>query len=200
MTILQDLVAWTAGWAQTPFGMVALFAIALAESSFFPVPPDVLMIPLALAKTSQALFFAAVATAGSTLGGILGYFIGAKGGRPLLQRFFKPDKVALVQNQYRRHDVWAVGLAGFTPIPYKLFSISAGVFGLDLKRFALASTLGRGGRFFLVGLTIILFGEPVKAFLENYFDLAVIGFSVMLIGGLFAVKLLARRKPVDVSY
>ncbi len=200
MDFLRELVAWTTGWADSPFGAVALFAIALAESSFFPVPPDVLMIPLALGDTAQALFFAAVATAGSTVGGILGYFIGAKGGRPLLQRFFKPDKVAMVQNQYRRHDVWAVGLAGFTPIPYKLFSISAGVFGLDLKRFILASTLGRGGRFFLVGLTIILFGESVKAFLENYFDLAVIGFSVMLIGGFFAVKLLARRRPGDASY
>ncbi len=199
MDFLRDLVAWTAGWADSPFGAVALFAIALAESSFFPVPPDVLMIPLALGKTSQALFFAAVATAGSTVGGILGYFIGAKGGRPLLQRFFKPDKIAMVQNQYRRHDVWAVGLAGFTPIPYKLFSISAGVFGLELKRFIVASTLGRGGRFFLVGLTIMLFGESVKAFLEYYFDLAVIGFSVMLVGGFFAINLLARRQPEDVS-
>ncbi len=199
MEFLRELVAWTAGWADSPFGAIALFAIALAESSFFPVPPDVLMIPLALSNIGQALFFAAVATVGSSVGGVLGFFIGAKGGRPLLQRFFKPDKIAMVQNQYRRHDVWAVGLAGFTPIPYKLFSISAGVFGLDLKRFIVASTLGRGGRFFLVGLTIMLFGEPVKAFLEDYFDLAVIGFSVMLIGGFVAVKLMARRFSGDES-
>jgi len=105
---------WTTGWAATPYGGVALFAIAFAESSFFPVPPDVLLIPLALAKTSWALLFAAVATAGSTVGGILGYYIGEKGGRPLLQRFFKSGKVALVQGYYRRYDVWAVGMAGFT--------------------------------------------------------------------------------------
>jgi membrane protein YqaA with SNARE-associated domain len=193
MEILRDLIAWTTGWAATPYGGVALFAIAFAESSFFPVPPDVLLIPLALAKTSWALLFAAVATAGSTVGGILGYFIGERGGRPLLQRFFKPEKVALVQNYYRRYDVWAVGMAGFTPIPYKLFSISAGAFGLDLKRFVLASMVGRGGRFFLVGLAIMVFGEPVKAFLDEYFDLAVVAFAVLFISGFYAINLLARR-------
>ncbi len=193
MEILHDLIAWTSGWAATPYGSVALFAIALAESSFFPVPPDVLLIPLALGKTPWALLFAAIATAGSTVGGILGYYIGDKGGRPLLQRFFKSEKVALVQGYYQRYDVWAVGMAGFTPIPYKLFSISAGAFGLDLKRFILASILGRGGRFFLVGLTILVFGESVKAFLDEYFDLAVVAFAVLFIGGFFAIKLLARR-------
>jgi membrane protein YqaA with SNARE-associated domain len=193
MDIMRDLVAWTTSWANTPYGGVALFAIAFAESSFFPVPPDVLMIPLALAQTTNALFFAAAATSGSTLGGILGFFIGVKGGRPLLQRIFKPEKIALVQNHYRRYDVWAVGLAGFTPIPYKLFSISAGALGLDCKRFVLASIVGRGGRFFLVGLVITVFGESVKGFLDTYFDLAVIGFAVLFVGGFFAINLLARR-------
>jgi membrane protein YqaA with SNARE-associated domain len=152
-----------------------------------------LLIPLALAKTSWALLFAAVATAGSLAGGILGYLIGDKGGRPLLQRFFQPEKVALVQGYYRRYDVWAVGIAGFTPIPYKLFSISAGAFRLDLKRFVLASILGRGGRFFLVGLAILIFGESVKAFLDEYFDLAVVAFTILFIGGFYAINLLARR-------
>ena len=193
MEILRDLIEWTTSWAATPYGGVALFAIAFAESSFFPVPPDVLLIPLALAKTSWALLFAAVATVGSLAGGILGYFIGDKGGRPLLQRFFKPEKVALVQGYYRRYDVWAVGIAGFTPIPYKLFSISAGAFGLDLKRFVLASIVGRGGRFFLVGLAILVFGESVKAFLDEYFDFAVIAFAILFIGGFYAINVLARR-------
>ena len=193
MEFLRDLVEWTAGWANTPYGGMALFAIAFAESSFFPVPPDVLMIPLALTQTAKALLFATVATVGSTLGGVFGFFIGDKGGRPLLQRLFKPEKVALVQGYYRRYDVWAVGLAGFTPIPYKLFSISAGAFGLDFKRFVLASIVGRGGRFFLVGLVIMLFGERVKAFLDTYFDLAVIAFTVLLIGGFYVINVLTRR-------
>jgi membrane protein YqaA with SNARE-associated domain len=194
MEILHDLIAWTTSLANTRYGGLALFTIAFAESSFFPVPPDVLLIPLALARPSWALLFAAVATIGSTLGGILGFYIGEKGGRPLLQRFFKPDKVNLVQGYYRRYDVWAIGMAGFTPIPYKLFSISAGALGLDLKRFVLASIVGRGGRFFLVGLGILIFGEPLKAFLEDYFDLAAIVFAVLFIGGFYAINLLARRR------
>jgi membrane protein YqaA with SNARE-associated domain len=204
MEILRDLIEWTAGWAATPYGGVALFAIAFAESSFFPVPPDVLLIPLALAKTGWALMFAAVATAGSTAGGILGYYIGDKGGRPLLQRFFKTEKVALVQGYYRRFDVWAVGMAGFTPIPYKLFSISAGAFGLDFKRFLVASIVGRGGRFFLVGLVILIFGDSVKVFLEEYFELAAVAFALLFVGGFYAINVLARRaarhKDLDASF
>lgn len=193
MEILRDLVEWTETWAYSPYGGAALFAVAFAESSFFPIPPDVLMIPLALARTGQALLFAAIATAGSTLGGILGYFIGNKGGRPLLGRFFKQEKVAMVQRYYRRYDVWAVGIAGFTPIPYKLFSISAGAFGLDFKRFVLATIVGRGARFFLVGLVIALFGESVKAVLDAYFEVVVVAFAVLFIGGIIVVNLLARR-------
>lgn len=193
MELLRELVEWTIGWATTPYGGVALFAIAFAESSFFPVPPDVLLIPLALTRTDWALRFAAVATVASTLGGILGFYIGDKGGRPLLQRFFKAEKIALVQGYYRRYDVWAVGMAGFTPIPYKLFSISAGAFGLDLKRFILATIVGRGMRFFLVGLAILVFGEPVKALLDEYFNLAAMAFAVLFVGGFYAINLLARR-------
>ena len=194
MELLHDLAAWMTSLANTPYGGAALFALAFAESSFFPLPPDLLLIPLALNNTSLALLFAAVATVGSTLGGMLGYFIGNKGGRPLLERFFNADKVALVQDQYQRYDVWAVGMAAFTPIPYKLFSISAGAFQLDFKRFLLASVLGRGGRFLAVGLVITIFGESVKAFLESYFELAVIAFGLLFIGGFLAIKLLARKR------
>lgn len=194
MELLHELAAWTTSLANTPYGGAALFVVAFAESSFFPVPPDVLLIPLALSNTSAALLFAAVATLGSTLGGMLGYFIGDKGGRPLLERFFNPEKIALVQDQYQRYDVWAVGMAAFTPIPYKLFSISAGAFQLDFKRFLLASFLGRGGRFLAVGFAITIFGESVKAFLDSYFELAVIAFGLMFIGGFLAIKMLARKR------
>ncbi len=193
MELLRDLVEWTASWAERPGGGIALLLIAFAESSFFPVPPDVLMIPLALSQTAKALLFAALATAGSTVGGAFGYLIGDKGGRPLLRRLFKPEKVAMVQRYYHRYDVWAVALAGFTPIPYKLFSISAGVFRLDFLRFMVASAAGRGGRFFLVGLSIQAFGERVKAFLDTYFELAVIAFAILFVGGFYAVKVLAAR-------
>ncbi|NPV07142.1 MAG: DedA family protein [Anaerolineae bacterium] len=203
MEILRDLVVWTAGWADTPYGSLALFVIAFAESSFFPVPPDVLMIPLALMATSRALVFAGVATLASLVGGSFGFLIGAKGGRPVLRRLFSPQKIAMVQDYYQRYDVWAVSVGGFTPLPYKLFSISAGAFGLGFKRFLAASLLGRGGRFFLVGLVITIFGEPVKYYLDKYFDLAVVAFTLMLIGGFAAVSLVARwrarRSPPAVA-
>lgn len=194
LEILRDLIEWTTGWASTPYGGLALFLIAFAESSFFPVPPDTLLIPLALMQVPRALVFAAVAAAGSLSGGAFGYFLGLKGGRPILNHLFSAEKIALAQGYYGKYDVWAVFAGAFTPLPYKLFSISAGVFGLDFKRFMLASLLGRGGRFFAVGLVIYLFGEPVKYYLDKYFDLAVIAFTVMLIGGFLVVSLLAKQR------
>ena len=192
MEVLRDLVQWTAGWAETPYGGLALFLISFAESSFFPVPPDVLMIPLMLMAATRALALAAVGTVGSLLGGMFGFLIGAKGGRPLLMRLFREEKVALAQSYYRRYDVWAVAVGGFTPLPYKLFSISAGALGLDFGRFLLASLFGRGGRFFLVGLVITVFGPAVQSYLDKYFDLAVVAFTVLLVGGFASVSVLAR--------
>lgn len=191
--ILHGAVAWTVSWAETPYATWALFLIAFAESSFFPVPPDALMIPLALGAPERALWFALVCTLGSVAGGILGYWIGRWGGRPVLDRIFSQEKISLVQSQYRKYDIWAVGLAGFTPIPYKLFSISAGVFELDFKRFVIATILGRGGRFFLVGLLIFFFGETVGAWLEQYFELAAVLFAVLLVGGFWFVSYMGRR-------
>ena len=194
MEILRELIEWTTGWAATPYGGLALFLIAFAESSFFPVPPDTLLIPLALMQVPKALVFAAIATAGSLTGGAFGYLLGLKGGRPVLQRLFAAEKIALAQSYYGKWDVWAVFAGAFTPLPYKLFSISAGVFGLDFKRFMLASLLGRGGRFLAVGLVIYLFGEPVKYYLDKYFDLAVIAFTLMLLGGFVVISLVAKQR------
>ena len=125
---------------------------------------------------------------------LAGFLANGVGCRTATEYRQNADKVALVQDQYRRYDVWAVGMAAFTPIPYKLFSISAGAFQLDFKRFLLASVLGRGGRFLAVGLVITVFGDSVKAFLESYFELAVIAFGLLFIGGFFAIKLLARKR------
>jgi len=194
LEIIRDLIEWTTGWAATPYGGLALLLIAFAESSFFPVPPDTLLIPLALMQVPKALLFSAIATAGSLTGGAFGYFLGLKGGRPVLQRLFSAEKIALAQSYYAKWDVWAVFIGAFTPVPYKLFSISAGVFGLDFRRFMLASLVGRAGRFFAVGLVIYFFGEPVKFYLDKYFDIAVIAFTLMLVGGFAAVSLLAKLR------
>ena len=197
--MIENLIAWTVHWAQTPYGTLALFLLAFAESSFFPIPPDVLMISLALINPVLSLFYALVTLAGSVLGGMFGYFLGIKGGKPLLERFFKKEKIELVHNYFQKYEAWAIVIAGFTPIPYKVFTIAAGVFYVNFKTFVLASIVGRGGRFFLVGLSILFFGEEIKVFLHRYFDLISIVFVVLLLGGFFILKKLPvfsiQKKP-----
>lgn len=197
MEILRSLYDWVVAWAYTPYASVALFGIAFAESSFFPIPPDVLMIPLAISRPPFALLFATLATVASVLGGVFGYLIGKWGGQPVLHRLFSEEKIRTVQHYYHKYDVWAIGIAGFTPIPYKLFTISAGVFDLDFKRFMVASLLGRGGRFFMVGGLIMVFGEAIQGFIDEYFDLLAVAFTVLLIGGFYVINVVGKRvKPV----
>lgn len=190
---LHSIVAAVEGFASSPHAVWILFLLAFAESSFFPIPPDFLMIPLALANPALSLFYAAVTTLASVLGGIFGYWIGDRGGKPVLQRFVNESKLATVKALYNRFDIWAIGVAAFTPIPYKVFTISAGVFELDFKRFIVASTAGRGGRFFLVGGLIWFFGPAIKAFLDSYFELSIIALTVLLIGGFWIFGKLGTR-------
>ena len=194
MQFLTDLAHWVLSWADTPWGALALFVLAFWESSFFPVPPDGLMIALAAGNLPFALGFSSIATAGSLLGAMLGYWIGLKGGRPILNRLFAEEKILFAERQYHKRDVWAVSIAGFTPIPYKIFAIGAGAFRLSFKRFMLASLLGRAGRFFLVGLLIIAFGEQIQAAIDQYLDWLALAFVVLLVLGFVAVRFLARRR------
>jgi len=174
-----------------PFGPMGLFAMSFAESSFFPIPPDILLIALAVTTPKAALFLAMIATVGSVLGAIFGYFMGLKGGRPILRKFVSAEKIALVENYYKKYDVWAVGIAGFTPIPYKIFTISAGVFSLNFTRFLIVSIISRGGRFFLVGGAIYIFGEKISRLIERYANIISVAFIVLLVGGFYIVKKLA---------
>jgi len=190
---IHDMAHWVAHWANTPYGPVALFVLAFAESSFFPIPPDVLLIALALLDPDSALYYALICSIGSVLGGAFGFFLGLKGGRPLLLKLFSKEKIAMVETYYQKYDVWAVGIAGFTPIPYKVFTISAGVFNLDFKRFLVASLLSRSGRFFLVAAFIAIFGQKIKPFLKEYFNLVTITFIVLLIAGFYVVRVLSKR-------
>ncbi|MDQ7029787.1 MAG: YqaA family protein [Ardenticatenia bacterium] len=199
MELLRSLYDWVVAWAYTPYAGVALFGIAFAESSFFPIPPDVLMIPLAISRPPIALLFAALATVASVLGGVFGYVIGKLGGQPVLHRLFSEEKIRAVRHYYHKYDVWAIGIAGFTPIPYKLFTISAGVFDLDFKRFMLASLVGRGGRFFLVGGLIMIFGEAIQGFIDEYFDLLAIAFTLLLIGGFYVINVAGKRAKSPVK-
>ncbi len=176
------------------YPLVGLSMIAFAESSFFPIPPDVIYIPLAIIEPKKAFLYALITTLFSVIGGIFGYFIGKKGGKPIVNKIISDEKLYRVKLFYNKYDVWAIIIAGFTPIPYKIFSISAGLFDLNLKKFVLASIIGRGGRFFLVCALIFFFGPNIKYFLDHYFELATIILMVLLIGGFFTVQFLLSRK------
>ncbi len=180
---LHGLLQWTESWAYSPYGSWALFLLAFAESSFFPIAADVLLIALVLGDPSRWLWFAAVCSLGSVLGGMAGYGIGIWGGRPVLQRMFGGPSVERVEELYDRYNAWATGIAGFTPIPYKVFTIAGGVFAVNFRVFVIASALSRSARFFLVAGLIRLFGEPIHAFIEDYLGILSIAFVILLIGG-----------------
>ncbi len=183
---------WVLHWSETPHGPVALFVLAFMESSFFPVPPDVLLIALALGVPKRAWTFAMICTVGSVLGGIIGYTIGATFfdavGYKILDFYGALAKFAHVQELYREYGVWVVGIAGFTPIPYKVFTIASGVFHMDMFSFAVVSFFTRGARFFLVGGLIWKFGSPIKNFIDRYFDVLSVAFVIILALGFVAVK------------
>jgi len=184
----KQLYEWMLSWSDSPYGVPALFCLAFAESSFFPLPPDVLLIALTLGNPGLAWWYATVATVGSVLGGAFGYGLGWFGGRPLLKRFMGQPKMDLVHEYFQRYEGWAIVIAGFTPIPYKLFTIGAGAFYVNFRTFIVASIIGRGARFFLVAGTIQIMGPWVKEVIEKYFNLLSIVFVVLLILGFWLVK------------
>ena len=193
MTWHRRLYHWVLSWAEHPQATWALFALAFAESSFFPIPPDVLLIALCLGQPHRALWYAVVCTTGSVFGGLAGYAIGMglyeSVGRPILEFYGLMEKYGEVQDLYRRYDVWAVGIAGLTPIPYKAFTVTAGAFEISLPGFVAASILGRGLRFGLVATLLRLWGEPAREFIDRHLGVLTILFAVLLVGGFFVIRM-----------
>ncbi|UCE83537.1 MAG: DedA family protein [Deltaproteobacteria bacterium] len=190
---IRELSSWVIHWAHTPYGGIALFVLAFCESSFFPIPPDVLLIALCMANPPMAFWYALICSLGSTFGGIFGYALGRMGGRPLLERWVRTERIQMVQRHYQRWDVWAVAVAGFTPIPYKVFTISAGAFLLDFWRFVLASILSRSARFFLVASLFFFFGPTINRFITRYFNLLTILFIILLLLGFWVIRASSKR-------
>ena len=192
---IRRLYDWVLHWADTPYGVWALFLIAFAESSFFPIPPDPLLLALCLGASKRSLRFAAIATAASVLGGMAGYAIGAGAWGATQGWFFTyvpgvtPEAFEGVRAFYDRHGFAAVFFAGLTPIPYKVFTLASGVFGINFGVFVLASVLSRGFRFLVLAALVYRFGPPIEAFIDRHFDRLVVIFSVLLVGGFIAVEL-----------
>lgn len=193
MKFLRRLYDWVLHWANTPYGTPALFILAFAESSFFPIPPDVLLIALGLSIPKKAFRYALICTVGSVLGGILGYLLGwqfwwiAKG---ILFKYIDQATFEAIKDYFIKYEAWAVGIAGFTPIPYKVFTISAGFFQANFWVFVIASIISRGARFFLVSTLIHHYGSPIRTFIDKYFNVLTYVFTLLLIGGFFLIRYL----------
>jgi len=192
--MIRALYDWTIRMADHRHALWALAAVSFIESSIFPIPPDVLMIPMILARPSRAWLIAVVALVSSVLGGLLGYAIGAFAfqeiGQPILTALGKGDAMAEFSGRFNDFGFWAVLTAGITPFPYKVITIMSGWTAMPLGVFIASSILARGIRFFLVAALLWKFGAPVRDFIERRLGLVTIAFVVLLFGGFYATRFL----------
>ncbi len=192
----RRLYDWVLRWATKPSAGAALFLLALAESSFFPIPPDVLLIAIVIADKQRAWRAAAIATAGSVLGGLLGYLIGWGFWGVASEFFYRwvpgftPEVYERVAALYETHNFWVVFTAGFTPIPYKVITIGAGVAMVSLPTFFIASTLSRGARFLLVAALLHHYGLPIRRLLDRHLWWLTLLFAALLVAGFAALSAL----------
>ncbi|MGE5559845.1 MAG: phosphatase PAP2 family protein [Chloroflexota bacterium] len=180
------------------YGVWGLFAVAFAESSFFPVPPDLLLIPMSILNPRLALWYALVCTVASVAGGVFGHFIGWRAGRPLLSRLFSEKMIDRVDQLFSRYGGWAVGIAAFTPIPYKVFTIAAGVFHMNRAPVIIASIIGRGGRFFLVAALIMALGQRGLEFISSNFELITLGLTALVLGAWYVSRRTRFLRAADI--
>ena len=194
--MMKRLYRWVLHWAETPYGTPALFVLSFAESSFFPIPPDVLQIALSVSKPKRSFYYATVSGIASVLGAILGWYIGFAFWNATQDFFFNwmpgftPEHFQAVEARYNQNAFVAIALAGFTPIPYKVFTISAGVCQVPLQVLIIASILGRFARFYLVATCIFFFGPKIKDLLEKYFGIITFLIAAGVIAGFVAIKFL----------
>jgi len=201
MSFVRKIYDWVLGWANRPSGPKALAGISFAEASFFPIPPDVLLIPLALGNKERSMYLGILCSVSSVLGAALGYGIGLwiwwdkPGEFSMFAQFFFDnipgfDRAAFsnIKNLYDQYNFMIIFTAGFTPIPFKLFTISAGAFDIQFPLFILAGTVSRSARFLLVAYLIKRFGEPIRIFIDEYFNLLAILFTVLLFGGFLLIE------------
>jgi len=192
--MIRRLYDWTMRAAAHKNAVPSLFTVSFVESSFFPIPPDVMLIPMILAERAKAWYFALVATLGSVLGGVFGYLIGYflfdAIGQPMLELYGYADKFEKFASQYNEYGAWIVFFFGVTPFPYKVITIASGTTGLNIAVFMLASVLSRGLRFFIVAALLYRFGPPIRDFIEKRLGLVFTVFVVLLFGGFIAIKYL----------
>jgi len=194
--IFRCLYHWVLHWAETPYGTPALAAISFAESSFFPIPPDVLQIALSVSKPRWSFYYATVSAMASVAGGVAGWYIGHwfwAGASEFFFNYvpgFSPEIFEKVRLKYEANAFLALFGAAFTPIPFKVFTIAAGAFNISLWTLIVASLIGRSMRFYFVATAIFFFGEQAKELLEKYFEIITFGLFLLMLAGFFAIKVL----------
>ncbi len=190
--MIRRLYNWTMSLAATRNARMALAGVSFLESSIFPIPPDVLLIPMVLADRANWWKNALICTVASIMGALLGYAIGMflyeAIGAPILALYGKEDSFAKVTQWYNTYGGWGVLFAAITPFPYKVLTIFSGATGLNLLTFIVVSIIGRSFRFFLVAYLLYRFGEPIRTFIEKYLGILFAIFMVLLIGGFYALK------------
>jgi len=203
MNYIKELYNWVLSWSERPSGPAALGLISTAEASFFPIPPDVLLIPLALGRREKAFKFALICSIGSIIGATIGYGIGqwiwwtSVGSFSDFAQFFfnhipgfSHQGFEKIKALYDEYNFMIIFTAGFTPIPFKLFTISAGAFNVNFILFIFASILSRSARFFIVAGLINKYGGPIREFIDKYFNILAIAFTILFIGGFVVIKIL----------
>lgn len=192
--VIQKLYNWTLSLAATPYALWALFVVAFAESSVFPIPPDILLIPLILAAPQRAFLIAGICTLASVLGGALGYYIGAElfdaVAAPVLAFYDKMAEFDAFKARFLEQGHWAVLFAGVTPFPYKVITITSGATGMSFWAFMFWSVIARGLRFFVVAALLWKFGVPIRDFIERRLGLMFTVFMALLVGAFFLVRYL----------
>jgi len=189
--LFKRLYQQVLSWSEHPKASRFLVVLSFAESSFFPIPPDVMLAPMCLAKTSKAFYYALITTLASVFGGVLGYFIGMYSFElvePVLKALHYQDKFGLVKVWFSEWGFWAIFIAGFSPIPYKLFTIAAGMLSMAFLPFVLASIVGRGARFFLVAFLISLGGDDLRDKLNDYIERIGWGLTLLIVFALLVYK------------
>ena len=194
MNFLKRTYNWTLEKAQHKNAKWYLSLISFAESSFFPIPPDILLIPMALASKAKALFYAFICTLFSVLGGILGYAIGYffynSVGIYIVDFYHLENSFNIFENYYKEFGIFIVLGAGITPFPYKFITIASGVFGLNIFLFIIVSIIGRGLRFYLIAILLYFFGEKIKLIIDKYFNILTVVFFILLVGSVFIIRFL----------
>jgi len=169
--LYHELSDWVVGFAESDWAIVLLALNSFIEAIFFPIPPDPLLVAVAIAQPEIAIWLGALTTAASVAGALVGHWLGKRLGRPLLLRMFSEAKVRAVESIFERYGVWATLIAAFTPIPYKVFAIAAGAMEMDRRGFLIASAIGRGARFITLGALVMIFGDSITDLVGSNFEI-----------------------------